>query len=47
MQDLNSLILAGSGDHISNATAINDNGQIIANGFDSANTEAALLSTPA
>ena len=47
VQDLNSLIPAGSGDHISNATAINDNGQIIANGFDTANTEAALLLTPA
>ena len=47
VQDLNSLIPGGSGDHISNATAINDNGQIIANGFDTANTEAALLLTPA
>ena len=46
VQDLNSLIPAGSGDQISYATAINDNGQIVANGSDAATGQAALLLTP-
>jgi probable HAF family extracellular repeat protein len=46
VHDLNSLIPAGSGDQISYATAINDNGQIVANGSDAATGQAALLLTP-
>lgn len=42
MQDLNTLIPAGSGYQIRNATAINDNGQIVAN----TTSNHALLLTP-
>jgi hypothetical protein len=41
VQNLNNLIPAGSGYQIQNATAINNNGQIVANGGH------ALLLTPA
>jgi probable HAF family extracellular repeat protein len=44
VQDLNRLIPAG--DQVSNASAINDDGQIVASGSDAANGEAALLLTP-
>jgi hypothetical protein len=46
VHDLNSLIPAGSGDQISYATAINDNGQIVADGSDATTGQAALLLTP-
>jgi probable HAF family extracellular repeat protein len=45
VQDLNSLVPAG--DQISYATAINDTGQIVANGSDATTGQAALLLTPA
>jgi hypothetical protein len=45
VQDLNSLVPAG--DQISYATAINDSGQIVANGSDATAGQAALLLTPA
>lgn len=45
VQDLNSLIPAGA--QISDATAINDNAQIVANGSDATTSQAALLLTPA
>jgi probable HAF family extracellular repeat protein len=45
VQDLDSLIPAGSGDQISNATAINDNGQIVANA-NAPDGDDALLLTP-
>jgi len=47
IQDLNSLIPARSGDQITDATAINDNGQIVAKGSDATTSQAALLLTPA
>jgi len=47
VQDLNSLIPARSGDQITDATAINDNGQIVASGSDATTSQAALLLTPA
>jgi probable HAF family extracellular repeat protein len=45
VQDLNRLVPAG--DQISYATAINDNGQIAADGSDATTGQAALLLTPA
>ena len=45
VHDLNSLIPAGSGDQISYATAINDNGQIVANAY-APDGDDALLLTP-
>lgn len=45
VQDLNTLVPAG--DQISDATVINDNGQIVANGSDASTSQAALLLTPA
>jgi probable HAF family extracellular repeat protein len=45
-QNLNNLIPAGSGFTHSNATAINDNGQIVANGSNSEGQEQAFLLTP-
>jgi probable HAF family extracellular repeat protein len=44
VQNLNSLMPAG--DQVSNASGINDNGQIVASGSDAANGDAALLLTP-
>jgi probable HAF family extracellular repeat protein len=47
LQNLNTLIPAGSGYQIQNATGINDNGQIIANATDTATNQThALLLTP-
>jgi probable HAF family extracellular repeat protein len=49
LQDLNNLIPAGSPYVINSATAINDNGQIVANGYDNTGTAGqtqALLLTP-
>jgi hypothetical protein len=46
VQNLDNLIPAGSDDQISNATAINDNGQIIANA-NAPDGDDALLLTPA
>jgi probable HAF family extracellular repeat protein len=47
VQNLNNLIPAGSGYQIQNATAINDNGQIVANATDTATGQTrALLLTP-
>jgi probable HAF family extracellular repeat protein len=47
LQNLNTLIPAGSGYQIQNATGINDNGQIVANATDtSTNQTHALLLTP-
>jgi probable HAF family extracellular repeat protein len=47
LQNLNTLILAGSGYQIQNATGINDNGQIVANATDTATGQQhALLLTP-
>jgi probable HAF family extracellular repeat protein len=45
-QNLNSLIPPGSGFTLDNATAINDNGQIVANGYNSVGQEHAFLLTP-
>jgi probable HAF family extracellular repeat protein len=45
-QNLNNLIPAGSGFTLDNATAINDNGQIVANGKNSTGQEHAFLLTP-
>lgn len=46
VQDLNSLIPARSGYQISYATAINDNGQIVAYASDATTSEAAVLLNP-
>jgi hypothetical protein len=47
LQNLNNLIPAGSPYQIQNATGINDNGQIVANAYDTAtNQNHALLLTP-
>ncbi len=47
LQNLNSLIPAGSPYQIQYATAINDNGQIVANAYDTATYQThALLLTP-
>jgi probable HAF family extracellular repeat protein len=47
VQNLNNLIPAGSGYQIQNATAINDNGQIVANATNTATGQThALLLTP-
>jgi probable HAF family extracellular repeat protein len=47
LQNLNNLIPAGSGYQIQDATAINDNGQIVANAYDTATYQShALLLTP-
>ena len=46
VQDLNNLIPPGSGFTLDNATAINDNGQIVANGYNSIGQEHAFLLTP-
>ena len=47
LQNLNTLIPAGSGYQIQSATGINDNGQIITNADDTATGQAhALLLTP-
>jgi probable HAF family extracellular repeat protein len=47
LQNLNNLIPAGSGFQIQSATGINDNGQIVANGIDTATGQQhALLLTP-
>ena len=45
-QNLNNLIPPGSGFTLDNATAINDNGQIVANGKNSTGQEHAFLLTP-
>jgi probable HAF family extracellular repeat protein len=45
-QNLNSLIPPGSGFTLDNATAINDNGQIVANGRNSVGQEHTFLLTP-
>jgi probable HAF family extracellular repeat protein len=45
-QNLNNLIPPGSGFTLDNATAINDNGQIVANGYNSTGQEHAFLLTP-
>jgi probable HAF family extracellular repeat protein len=45
-QNLNNLIPSGSGFTLDNATAINDNGQIVANGYNSTGQEHAFLLTP-
>jgi probable HAF family extracellular repeat protein len=45
-QNLNNLIPPGSGFTLDNATAINDNGQIVADGKNSAGQEHAFLLTP-
>jgi probable HAF family extracellular repeat protein len=45
-QDLNSLIPAGSGFTLTSATAINDNGQIVANGINAGGQTHAFLLTP-
>jgi probable HAF family extracellular repeat protein len=45
-QNLNNLIPAGSGFILDDATAINDNGQIVANGHNSTGQEHAFLLTP-
>jgi hypothetical protein len=42
-QNLNSLIPSGSGFTLDNATAINDNGQIVATGYNSVGQEHAFL----
>jgi probable HAF family extracellular repeat protein len=46
VQDLNNLIPANSGYTITDAAAINDNGQIIAQASDATTSEAAVLLTP-
>jgi probable HAF family extracellular repeat protein len=46
VQDLNNLIPPGSGFTLNNATAINDSGQIVANGYNSIGQEHAFLLTP-
>ena len=46
VQDLNSLIPAKSGYQITYATAINDNGQIVADASDAATSQAAVLLNP-
>ena len=46
LQNLNNLIPAGSGYQIQNATAINDNGQIVAQAYTSTYQTHALLLTP-
>jgi probable HAF family extracellular repeat protein len=46
VQDLNKLIPPGSGFTLDNATAINDSGQIVANGYNSIGQEHAFLLTP-
>jgi probable HAF family extracellular repeat protein len=46
VQDLNNLIPAGSGFTLDNATAINDNGQIAANGYNAQGQDHAFLLTP-
>jgi probable HAF family extracellular repeat protein len=45
-QDLNNLIPPGSGFTLDDATAINDNGQIVANGYNAQGQEHAFLLTP-
>jgi len=45
-QNLNNLIPPGSGFTLSNATAINDSGQIVANGYNSTGQTHAFLLTP-
>ena len=45
-QNLNNLIPPGSGFILDNATAINDNGQIVANGYNAVGQEHAFLLTP-
>jgi probable HAF family extracellular repeat protein len=45
-QNLNNLVPPGSGFTLDNATAINDNGQIVANGYNSVGQEHAFLLTP-
>jgi probable HAF family extracellular repeat protein len=45
-QNLNNLIPAGSGFTLNNATAINDNGQIVANGYNAQGQEHAFLLNP-
>jgi probable HAF family extracellular repeat protein len=45
-QNLNNLIPPGSGFTLDNATAINDNGKIVANGYNSTGQEHAFLLTP-
>jgi probable HAF family extracellular repeat protein len=46
-QNLNNLIPSGSGFTLNDATAINDNGQIVANGSNSTGQQHAFLLTPA
>jgi probable HAF family extracellular repeat protein len=46
VQDLNSLIPAKSGYQITYATAINDNGQIVADAADATTSQAAVLLNP-
>jgi probable HAF family extracellular repeat protein len=46
VQNLNNLIPAGSGVTLEDATAINDNGQIVANGYNANGQEHAFLLTP-
>ncbi len=46
-QNLNNLIPSGSGFTLDNATAIDDTGQIVANGYNSIGQEHAFLLTPA
>jgi len=45
-QNLNNLIPANSGFTLNNATAINDNGQIVANGSNGQGREHAFLLSP-
>jgi hypothetical protein len=45
-QDLNNLIPSGSGFTLDNATAINDNGQIVATGRNSVGQEHTFLLSP-
>ena len=45
-QNLNNLIPPGSGFTLDNATAINDNGQIVASGSNAPGQEHAFLLTP-
>jgi probable HAF family extracellular repeat protein len=46
IRDLNTLIPPGSGFTLDDATAINDNGQIVANGYNAQGQEHAFLLTP-